>query len=156
MLVILIIAIAVSKNNSKKPDSNLSAATLSESPLASIITSFDFGRISMAKGDVSKTFLLKNESKLPIIVKKVYTSCMCTSAIMKTAVKKFGPFGMPSHGLAPSLNIPLAPGEEFQVEAIFNPAAHGPSGIGPIERSVIIESDGFTSKELVIKALVTP
>ena len=81
---------------------------------------------------------------------------MCTSAILRTASKNLGPFGMPGHGLVPSLGMIINPDEEFQVETIFNPAAHGPAGVGPIERSVIIESDGFAPTELSIKALVTP
>lgn len=134
----------------------VSDATAELAPLTSQMTDYDFGRISMAKGKVSKTFLLKNESGSPTLIKKMYTSCMCTSAILKTASQNFGPVGMPGHLPVPSINLVVSPGEEFQIETIFDPAAHGPAGIGPIERSVIIESDDFVPKELTIKAVVTP
>ena len=127
-------------------------------------TEFDFGSISMAKGKVSKKFAIKNTSAGPTLIEKIYTSCMCTSASLIVAdpstdlgqVKTFGPFGMPGHGLAPKTNQELKPGEEAQVEVIFDPAAHGPAGVGPIERVVYVAEKGRQPLELKIKAMVTP
>ncbi len=126
-------------------------------------TLFDFGTISMAAGKVSHTFKIKNTAAEPLTIYKIYTSCMCTeaffvkndSSINSGQVKK-GPFGMPGHGDGNSrLKQILAPNEEADIEVIFDPAAHGPAGIGLIEREVYIESSGG-KLALKIKTNVTP
>lgn len=117
--------------------------------------SFDFGAISMAAGDVRHAFKIKNAGAGPAAINKIYTSCMCTAALLKTASGEWGPFGMPGHGFTPKLNIKLAPGEETELEAVFDPAAHGPAGVGPIERVIYLDT-ASGMMELKIKAVVTP
>lgn len=119
-------------------------------------SSFDFGSISMAKGNVSHNFKIKNTGTGTAIINKIYTSCMCTVARLEVGGEKWGPFGMPGHGLVPNLKIKLSPGEEANVEAVFDPAAHGPSGVGSIERAVILENDSGNPLELQFTAMVTP
>ena len=63
---------------------------------------------------------------------------------------------MPGHGFVPSADVVLNPGETAEVEVISDPAAHGPSGIGRIERSVYLEGDAGSLVELRIRATVTP
>jgi len=117
---------------------------------------YDFGRVSMAAGKVNHAFSVKNISLEPVTLGTLYTSCMCTEAFFLKGGERQGPFGMPGHGLSPKkLNIVLAGGEEAVIEAVFDPAAHGPAGVGPIERSVILESDEGVL-ELHISAEVTP
>ena len=115
----------------------------------------DFGSISMANGNVSKKFVVKNTSQDSVELSKLYTSCMCTTATLNMTDGQKGPFGMPGHASIPSLRETVAPGEEFEIEAIFDPNAHGPAGVGPIERVVILEYEGGTL-ELGFKATVTP
>jgi len=119
--------------------------------------SFDFGTVSMAAGKVSHVFKLKNESGAPVTITKLYTSCMCTIASLNHGGKKLGPFGMPGHGLGaiPVISETINPGEEAEVEAVFDPAAHGPAGVGPIDRVVFVEQ-GDKSLQLQFKAVVTP
>lgn len=117
---------------------------------------YDFGTISMAKGRVSKTFAITNSSAEPARIEKIYTSCMCTTAKLKIGAKDFGPFGMPGHGIVPKVNQTLNPGELAQVEVVFDPNAHGPAGVGPVERVVFVEEKGRQPLELRIKAMVTP
>jgi len=81
---------------------------------------------------------------------------MCTSAFLIRGDKKIGPFGMPGHGFAPSLNQNLAPNEEAALEVIFDPAAHGPAGVGQVERSVYVENNLDQPIEVGFKAFVTP
>lgn len=119
-------------------------------------TSYDFGTISMVNGDVSKIFTLKNSSPETITIEKIYTSCMCTEANLIIGDKKFGPFGMPGHGIVPKVNQELKPGEEAKIEAIFDPKAHGPAGVGPIDRVVYVEEKDKLPLELKFKAVVTP
>ena len=118
---------------------------------------FDFGTISMAKGKVSHEFKVTNESDQPITLKKIHTSCMCTATNFILNQKKYGPFGMQGMGGGvTSANVTINPGESAMAEAIYDPAAHGPAGVGPIDRFIYLE-DAFGGRlELEIKALVTP
>ncbi|OGF49229.1 hypothetical protein A3I36_00205 [Candidatus Giovannonibacteria bacterium RIFCSPLOWO2_02_FULL_45_28] len=124
--------------------------------IAASESSFDFGGVSMAKGNVSHNFKIKNTGASNAIINKIYTSCMCTTATLKVGGEKWGPFGMPGHGFVPSLKIKLAPGAEADTEVVFDPAAHGPAGVGKIERAVIIENDAGEPLELRFTAVVTP
>ena len=119
-------------------------------------TSFDFGTISMAAGNVSHTFKIKNSGTEPAMITTLYTSCMCTSAYLTKAGTKFGPFGMAGHGLIPKINQVLAAGEEATVEVVFDPAAHGPAGVGPIERVVYVETGSGAPMEFMFRTVVTP
>lgn len=119
-------------------------------------TSYDFGYVSMAQGKVEKKFRIKNTDSSPATIEKVYTSCMCTEASLITPQGKFGPFGMPGHGLAPKVNKEIKPNDMVEVSVVFDPAAHGPAGVGPIERVVYIEEKNRLPLELKIKAVVTP
>ena len=117
---------------------------------------FDFGAISMSKGKVSHAFKIRNTSSGPIEIEKLYTSCMCTAAFFTQDSKRVGPFGMPGHGFVPPLRKTLNSGEEVIIEAIFDPAAHGPSGIGRIERAIYLEDENGVALQLGIKAEVEP
>lgn len=118
-------------------------------------TLYDFGQISMAKGPVSYVFKVGNPSSEPVEIRKIYTSCMCTTASLKLSGKTFGPFGMPGHGFVPPVNQSLEASGQAEVEVVFDPAAHGPAGIGLINRTVTLETSSGSLK-LDIKAGVTP
>lgn len=120
-------------------------------------SSFDFGSISMRAGKVKHSFSIKNGSSTPVRITKLYTSCMCTTAELITAKERVGPFGMPGHGFGGSeVNVMVAPQEEATVEAVFDPAAHGPAGVGSIERAVYVETENGVPVELRFTAQVTP
>ncbi|MBI2466205.1 MAG: DUF1573 domain-containing protein [Candidatus Sungbacteria bacterium] len=132
-------------------------------PTASVISTltapenqYDFGSISMANGNVSKIFTVSNSSPEPVTLEKIYTSCMCTQANLILSGQKFGPYGMPGHGLVPKVNRTLNAGETAEIEVVFDPNAHGPAGVGPIERIIFVEQKGRQPLELNIKAMVTP
>lgn len=119
---------------------------------------YDFGPVSMAKGKVSHTYKIVNSSSEPATISKIYTSCMCTVAsFMAPNGQTFGPFGMPGHG-GPSgkISTTLQPGEEAQLEAVFDPAAHGPAGVGAIDRTVYVETANGQKLGLNFTATVTP
>jgi hypothetical protein len=118
--------------------------------------SFDFGKISMAAGKVSRSFAIKNESEGSLTISKMYTSCMCTTATLISSGKRIGPLGMPGHGFIPPVNKEIGPGEEVSVEVVFDPAAHGPAGIGRVERLVYLENSTGKTVELKIAASVIP
>ena len=119
-------------------------------------SSFDFGTISMAAGKVSRIVTIKNAGAKPIILGKLYTSCMCTVVKMAHAGKEFGPYGMQGHGFIPSMDEVLASGEEANLEVTFDPAAHGPAGVGRISRIVYLENDAGTPLQIKFKTFVTP
>lgn len=118
---------------------------------------FDFGTISMAAGKVSHIFKIKNTGTESLTITKIYTSCMCTEAtFLKSNVKK-GPFGMLGHGFIPKISETLNPNEEAEILVRFDPAAHGPAGLGRTERVVYLENSGKSGRlELLIKANVAP
>ena len=63
---------------------------------------------------------------------------------------------MPGHGAIPRINQTINPNEEAVVEVVFDPAAHGPAGVGRIGRTVVIENNSGAPVELSFIALVTP
>ncbi|MBI2034094.1 MAG: DUF1573 domain-containing protein [Candidatus Liptonbacteria bacterium] len=118
--------------------------------------SYDFGTISMAAGKVDHSFRIKNSGAEPITISQIYTSCMCTSATLILGEKRTGPFGMPGHGFLPKINKVIGPSGEAALEVVFDPAAHGPAGVGPIDRVVYLENNSGATLELGIKANVRP
>lgn len=118
---------------------------------------YDFGTISMAAGNVSTTYRIRNDSAASLSINRIFTSCMCTTATLLTANgRKQGPFGMPGHGPLKAVSAQLAPGEVARLELVFDPAAHGPSGIGRIERVVTVNAKGTPPLELGMVAMVRP
>lgn len=120
--------------------------------------SYDFGTISMKNGMVAKSFTVTNTSNEEAILKSLTTSCMCTNAyIVGKDGKKRGPFGMPGHGgTVPKVNEQISALESREIEVVYNPNAHGPAGVGMINRMVFLESESGEILELKIKANVTP
>lgn len=110
----------------------------------------------MAAGKVEHSFKIKNAGAEPVIIAKMYTSCMCTTASLLKNGKQFGPYGMPGHGLIPKLNKLINPNEEAIVKIVFDPAAHGPAGVGKIQREITIENNTDQPLTLQFTALVTP
>ena len=117
---------------------------------------YDFGVISMADGDVSYVFKVSNGTDKDIFVKTVNTSCMCTRAYIESANGGKGPFGMPSMGFVPPANEVIKMGEARDIKVVFDPAAHGPAGVGPINRQVILTDDVGRVLTLNIKGMVKP
>ena len=141
------------------PRSTQSAAISTGSTQAALgeaIPEYDFGSISMLKGNVEHEFAITNTTGTGLKITRAETSCMCTKAVLRLPDgNELGPFSMPGHGFNPSVNVVVRPDEIFVVRAIFDPAAHGPAGIGNIERAVILSTDnGYIT--VPFKAYVTP
>ena len=131
-------------------------AASSAGRLTATETKFSFGPISMARGKVKHRYPIGNAGTEQIVIRKLYTSCMCTTAALVKGGKAGEAFGMPGHTPIPTINVPINPGEEAFVEVVFDPAAHGPAGVGPIERVVTIENNAGQPLELAFAALVSP
>lgn len=118
---------------------------------------YDFGTISMKNGLVSKKFKITNSAKEDIKLPSLTTSCMCTAAyFIRLDGGKKGPFGMPGMGFVPKLNETIKAGESANIEVVYNPNAHGPAGVGMIDRFVFLEDAGGNKLQFEIKANVTP
>ena len=132
------------------------AASRSNGRLAAAETKFNFGQISMARGKVSHRYPIRNMGTEPLLIRKMYTSCMCTTAALVKNGKASDAYGMPGHTPIPTINVPINPQEDAFVEVVFDPTAHGPAGIGPIDRVVTIENSAGQPIELAFSANVTP
>ena len=162
VIVLLLGFIFVALPNKNNEGALTETALISFSTSASVLNSqetyFDFGSISMSDGIVSHIFEVRNEGKESVIIKKIYTSCMCTTVLITNdAGKQYGEFGMPGHGGPSQTNIEVKSSESIFVQAKFDPTAHGPSGVGFAERSIYLETNSQESPmvELKFTALVT-
>lgn len=156
IFLVLLIVLAGPKKDAEKAAAGGNRLTASLINLAAEEKSFDFGRISMAAGNVSHSFGIKNNGAEPINISKIYTSCMCTTARLETMEGQTPFFGMPGHGFTPKIKREIKAGEEAVIEVIFDPAAHGPAGVGPISRFVYLESGEGKPFEFSFSAVVTP
>ncbi|MEK7621627.1 MAG: DUF1573 domain-containing protein [Patescibacteria group bacterium] len=129
----------------------------SESILSAPETLYDFGRISMADGLVNKIFRITNSGAREVELQTITTSCMCTTAYLIGPRGEAGPFGMPGHGgAAKSANELIPAGESREIKVVYDPNAHGPAGIGPVDRFIYLEEKSGGTLALEIKAVVTP
>lgn len=128
----------------------------STSALVSAATLYDFGSISMKNGTVEKLFEVTNPTDRDIMIESVTTSCMCTNAYIVNGTSRRGPFGMPGHGTVPKANEVIKAGETRSIAVVYDPAAHGPAGVGPIDRFVYLTDSSGGTLQLEIMANVTP
>ena len=118
---------------------------------------YDFGTISMKNGNVTKDFIVTNPTDQDVFVPTLVTSCMCTKAfLVKPDGTTKGPFGMPGMGFVPPVNETIKAGESRIIRVVYDPNAHGPAGVGLIDRFVTLTDESNSSLQLEIKALVTP
>lgn len=118
---------------------------------------YDFGTISMKNGDVGYDFKVINPTAKDIMLSTLVTSCMCTSAlIVKSDGSTNGPFRMPGMGYVPPANELIKAGESRVIRVVYNPNAHGPAGVGRINRFAILTDASGNELSLEIKAVVTP
>ncbi|MDP3997375.1 MAG: DUF1573 domain-containing protein [Candidatus Andersenbacteria bacterium] len=101
-------------------------------------TEYDWGNISINGDKAEKTFTINNEGEAPLKLYDVQTSCMCTTAQVIAGGKASPEFGMHSQS---SYMAEVAPGEAAQLKVVFDQAFHGPSGVGPVSREVIVSTN---------------
>lgn len=128
-----------------------------QSGLVAATNLHDFGVISMKDGNVSQEFAIDNPTDKPITIKTILTSCMCTTAFLSTSGGEMkGPFGMAGMGYVPPANETLYPGESRILKVVYDPNAHGPAGVGAIDRFIEITDSNGSAMQFEIKATVTP
>ena len=118
--------------------------------------SYDLGDVPINGGLVTKEYGVTNTTSSVLKLKKIATSCMCTKSKVKVGDNETKFFGMEGHGdKNPPVNLDIAAGEVVKVTMEFDPAAHGPQGVGPIDRSILLTfSDPAGVKELGFKGVV--
>lgn len=105
----------------------------------------DWGDIPIDGGKVEKTFDIRNNGSGTLSLYNVSTSCMCTTAQLVWGEKKSPKFGMHDRS---SYKLEVPGGETAQLKVVFDPAFHGPSGVGPIDRQVRVETNDADEQEL--------
>lgn len=149
IIVLVIVGFIIAGAKSDDSSGPSGSSTYSASSISTVNGTFDFGTISMKDGNVTHAFELKNEGAEAVKIEKVYTSCMCTTAsIIDASGKEHGAFGMQGHGSPSKADIEVGAGESVTLEAVFDPAAHGPSGVGMVERSIYVETNSAKSPKL--------
>ena len=119
--------------------------------------SYEVGDIPIDGGILTKEFTIKNSTNEKLTLRKIATSCMCTEAKVLLGGAETTFYGM-EHATDknPPVNLDFAPGSEAAVIVNFDPAAHGPEGVGPFERDVWLTfSDPAGIKTLSFSGRVT-
>ncbi len=139
----------------QEPQSPLSASPAPAAVLTAQPAGFAFGRVPIAGGNVTTRFVVTNVADRPVRLERVYTSCNCTTASLEFSDGGAGgPFGMPGHELPTEYDRTVQPGESFEVQVYFNPAAHGPRGIGSVTRSIVLAPANDPPLEFVFTVTV--
>ncbi|KKR71776.1 MAG: hypothetical protein UU81_C0025G0011 [Microgenomates group bacterium GW2011_GWC1_41_8] len=108
-------------------------------------TSYDWGEIDINNGTVSQTFPIKNNGSSSLTLQNIATSCMCTTAKLTYNGQTSPDFGMHEKS---NYSLSVLPGESADLTVTFDPAFHGPSGVGPITRQVIVETNDPDNQQL--------
>jgi len=126
-----------------------------KSALTASETLYDFGVIPMNEGKVSHRFKITNPTDKDVVAEYLSTSCMCTTAYIVDDKSRsaFGMEGMSGNGRAKML---FRPWETREIEVVFDPNAHGPAGVGPLQRYVTLTDADRGKLQLEIKGVVKP
>lgn len=106
---------------------------------------YDWGAIPIDGGVVDHSFFIENTSANALKLYAVKTSCMCTTAWLKTKEQTSKRFGMHEKG---GEVFEVQPGETAELVVEFDPAFHGPSGLGPISRTVTLRTNDASNPTL--------
>ena len=148
---LLIVGFAVWQGGKESPTKEVAAtASVDIKDLEVNPSSYDVGTIKMKDGNIVKTYEVKNTSQESMKLQRIATSCMCTKTKIKIGDKETREFGMEGMGdKNPPINLELPSEQTATVTAIFDPAAHGPKGVGPFDRTVFLYfSDPAGTKKL--------
>lgn len=111
---------------------------------------YDAGTVSMAGGLVKHTYEIKNTGIGDLKINSIWTSCHCTTARLRVGDKESPEFGMDKRSTLQK----IAPGQTGFLEVTFNPAFHGPQGVGQAVRVVYLSTNDPQNKKIEVKLLV--
>lgn len=131
-----IVLVGSSSTNSKAVISKVAGAKISiDQSLKSV------GNIPYNGGDLIQVFPIKNMGSKDLEIANIATSCMCTKAYLKEGNNKSEEFGMKGMSAPSAWKGIIKPGQTAEIVADFDPTFHGPSGAGPITRTVSFETN---------------
>lgn len=160
ILAVIVVIIGVGWLGSTRVQTNQtssSQASPNNSILSALEKMYDFGSISMKDGLVKHEFVVVNSTREDITISTVQTSCMCTTAlVVNSDGSTKGPFGMPGMGYVPPANEVIKAGESRIIRVVYDPNAHGPAGVGAIDRFVTLTDSNSGALQFEIKANVIP
>lgn len=105
----------------------------------------DWGTIFYSGGNVSKTFTIKNIGTDVLKLTNIKTSCACTYAQLTIEGKTSPKFGMHTTSIWAG---EVAAGKEASLTVVFDPAFHGPTGVGPMERLISMQTSDINNPNL--------
>jgi len=154
--VVIVLLVLLKMNSGDTGDGSLAVApTLVANKVESSLTSLSpepnqLGDIIITGGKVDTEFPFKNDGTEPVSIVYGETSCMCTTAVVKRLNGEISSrIEMPGHGgTTRRMSMTIDPGEEATLVATFDPIAHGPNALGPINREVVIKTNSKTTPEL--------
>lgn len=99
------------------------------------------GNIPYDGGDIIESFSIKNTGTKDLEIANMATSCMCTKAYLQVGSTKSEEFGMKGMTAPSNWKGIIKPGATARIIVDFDPKYHGPSGIGPVQRTVSFETN---------------
>lgn len=101
-------------------------------------TSYEFGEVKIDSGKVEASYWIKNNGSETLKIFNVSTSCACTNArfFMDGNASPFFAMHTKSNYVQ---EIP--PGKSAELKVVFDPLFHGPGGVGPIDRKIIMDTN---------------
>ena len=114
-------------------------------------TSSNLGNVSVRGGTVSTSFTVSNTGEDDLVIEKMESSCMCTSAKIYFNGRESPLFGMHSKPSFWTETIP--PGESAELKIFYDPTAH-PDLRGAVTRVVTIYSNDSLSPQKDVKIQV--
>lgn len=112
---------------------------------------YNLGDISMAAGPVTKTYEIKNNGDTELKIDKIWTSCDCTTALLRIVDRVSPELGM--HTKLPLWSEKLAPGETGFLDLTFDPAFHGHEGVGQITRAAYISTSDLQNSKAEVRLI---
>ena len=138
ILTLVILGLGVWLLTRPTAGSQLGTSTASGGKAEVPVTSFDWGTIDYGGGDAIAEFIINNPGSGPLSLSEVSTSCMCTTAQIIINDQK-SPFFVMHQKSSWIGQIP--PGVQAKLKVVFDPAFHGPSGVGPVVRQVVMKTN---------------
>lgn len=105
----------------------------------------DLGAVSMADGNIHTEYEVKNIGKENLKIDSIWTSCMCTTATLNIGNETSPVFGM--HNNSSFWSQEIKPGQKAVLEVIFDPAFHGPQGVGQLTRAIYLSTSDPLNKK---------
>ncbi len=109
------------------------------------VTTKDWGDMGIDKGKVEADFPIKNTGSETLKLYNITTSCMCTLAHLTINSVDSPSFRM---GDRSDYVADVAPGSTATLKVVFDPAFHGPNGVGPVQRQAIVETNDPQNSKL--------